>query len=122
MTPEEFIAQIRQVVYKSAASGTMSLIEKPPGRKPPENLVALSKWFSQLPDSDKDMVRKAITLAAHGATFGMLAVLDGVRQIEDSPLKGRLELHYIKGDQRTLLNEPSAEALHDLFNQAGVSP
>lgn len=117
MTSKEFISQIRQVVYKSTISGTMLLIEKPPGRKPPENLVAISKWFSQLPDSDKDMVCKAITLSAHGATFGMLAVLDGVRQIEDSPVKGTLELHYVKNNQHTLLNAPSAEALHDLFNQ-----
>jgi hypothetical protein len=73
-----------------------------------------------LSENDKKIFRQAIAIAAHQATFGMLAVLDGARQIEDSPVKGTLELHYVKSDQRMLLNAPSAEALHDLFNQHGM--
>lgn len=120
MTPNGFINSVRQVVFKSAIDGTLSAISKPPGRNPPENLLTVSKWFGELSRNDKEMLRHAIAIAAHQATFGMLAVLDGARQIEDSPVKGTLELHYIKGDQRTLLNAPSAEALHDLFNQHGM--
>ena len=120
MTPEEFITKIRQVVFEPAINGTMSLIEKPPGRRPSEDLVALSKWFLQLSDTDKKMLQSAIALAAHGATFGMLAVLDGVRQIDDTPQKGTLELSYIKDGQSVLLNDPNFEHLHDLFNQQGT--
>jgi hypothetical protein len=82
--------------------------------------VTISKWFGGLSENDKEIFRRAIAIGAHQATFGMLAVLDGVRQIEDSPVKGTLELNYIKGDQRTLLNAPGAEALHDIFNQCGM--
>lgn len=122
MTPNEFINHVRQVVYDSAVRGTLSLVTNPPGRSPGQNLLALSKWFGGLPENEKQTFQRAISMAAHQATFGMLAVLDGVRQIEDSPVKGRLEPHYIKGDQRTILNAPNAEYLHDLFNQLVMAP
>jgi|SRR4051812_24121572 hypothetical protein len=120
MTPDEFINSVRQVVFESAINGTLSVMRKPPGRSPAENLLTLSKWFDDLSEYDKEMLQRAIAIAAHQATFGMLAVLDGARQIEDSPAKGTLELHYVKGDQHTALNAPDAEALHDLLNQHGM--
>jgi hypothetical protein len=116
MTAEEFISIIHQFVYMSAVSGTLSLLEKPPGRKPPKNVVTVSKWFAGLSENDKEMLRLAMAMAAHHATFGVLAVLDGVQVIEDSRVKGTLELYYVKGDERTLLNAPKGEFLHDLFN------
>ena len=120
MTPSDFIDAIRRVVFESAISGTLSLIKKPPGRSPPVNLSALSKWFSGLSENDKKMVQNAITIAAHQATFGMLAVLDGARQIEDSQEKGTLELHYLNDNQQIYLNTPDSEPLHELFNQRGM--
>jgi len=119
MTPQYFTTKIRQVVYEPAINETLSLIQKPPGRKPLENLVALSQWFATLSDTDKRNLEKAIAVAVHQATFGMLAVIDGVRQIEDSPSKGILELHYKKDGQDVLLNATNSEYLHDLFNQHG---
>src|ERR1700722_1125708 len=120
MTPEDFIIEIRQVVFESAVNGTLSVIQKPPGLRPPENLVVLSQWFMQLSDVDKKIFQSAIALAAHQATFGMLSVLDGVRQIEDGPSKGTLELRYLKNGQSVLLNGPNSVHLHDLFNQQGA--
>jgi hypothetical protein len=117
MTPEEFIINIRQVVFDSAVNGTLSVIQKAPGRKPSENLVVLSQWFMQLSDAEKEIFRSAIALAAHQATFGMLAVLDGSRQIDDGPAQGTLELRYLKNGRNVLLNGPDSAPLHDLFNQ-----
>jgi hypothetical protein len=121
MKADHFIIRIKKVVYESAVSGTISLIRKPPGRRPPENLAALSQWFTQLPEAEKVLLQSAIALAAHQATFGMLAVLDGVRQIDDAAQKGTLELRYVKNDRSVILNDPDSEPLHDLFNQH-VSP
>jgi hypothetical protein len=117
MTPQEFIAKIRRVVCQSAITGTLAIIRKPPGRKPPENLTLLSQWFEKLSDADKKNLEKVVAIATHQSTFGLLAVIDGVRQIEDSPSKGTLELHYKKDGQNVLLNAPNSEYLHDLFNQ-----
>lgn len=117
MTPQEFITKIRQVVCQSAITGTLAIIRKPPGRKPPENLVLLSQWFEKLSDTDKKNLEKVVAIATHQTTFGLLAVIDGVRQIEDTPLKGTLELHYKKDAKSVLLNTPNSEYLHNLFNQ-----
>jgi hypothetical protein len=117
MKPEEFVSEIRHHAYESAVNGALSLIQKPPGRSPRKSLIELSEWFNSLPESDKRFVKKAVALSAHQATFGILAILDGVRQIEDNtPLKGRLELRYINEGENILLNDPKCEFLHDMFN------
>lgn len=121
MTPEEFITKIKEVVYESAIRGSLSLIQKPSGRNPPANLVALSQWFSGLSEADKKTVKTAITLAARQAVFGMLAVLDGVRQIENPSENGMLELRYVNNNEIRLLNDPNADSLHDLFNREAPS-
>jgi len=76
--------------------------------------MRLSQWFQLLSVSEQKMLREALTDAAERAVFGIMCVLDGVRAIENGPEKGSLELYYVKGDQRVLLNDPQ-EVLHDLF-------
>ena len=117
MTTTEFVEKIRQVVYNSTVTGCLSLMQKPPGRKPSPQLAALSQWFNQLSESDKGKVRDVIELAARQSVFGVFAVLDGVRQVEDTESKGILELRHLKDGQSQLLNDPNAEPLHDIFNQ-----
>jgi len=117
MTPKELVERIKQVVYNTTVTGCLALMENVPGRRPSSQLVALSQWFNQLPDDDKQKVRSAIELAARQSVFGMFAVLDGVRQVEDTERKGTLELRYLKDGQSKLLNDPNAELLHDIFNQ-----
>ena len=117
MTPQEFVESVTQVVFKSTVAGCLSLMQKPPGRRPSPQLQALSQWFNELSDSDRSRVQDAISLAARQSVFGLLAVLDGVRQVEESETKGTLELRYLKGGESQLLNDPGAEQLHDIFNQ-----
>ncbi len=62
------------------------------------------------------MLRAALREVAESAVFGFFCVLDGVRVIEESPEKGDLELYYVKGEERNLLNNPNGGELHDLFN------
>jgi len=56
--------------------------------------------------------------AAESALFGVFCILDGLRVIEDGPEKGNLELHFIKSDPRTLLNDPTNEPMHDQFQRS----
>jgi hypothetical protein len=44
----QFVDAIRLGVPDSAIASTISLLSRPPGRKPDENLVALSAWFNGL--------------------------------------------------------------------------
>jgi hypothetical protein len=115
MTGEEFVEIVRKVVYQSAVEGTIAQIQRPFGRTPPAQLVELSEWTAKLSNSDKEMLRRAVAFAAHQATFGMLAVLDGVRQVEAESDKGTLRLTYEKNGKRDLLNNPQATPLHDLL-------
>lgn len=109
MNAEEFIDAVYLVVYESAVKGTMKQLAHPSGRRPRPDLVELSAWFNELSEADKKRVGDVARLAADHAVFGVLAVLDGVRVIDDG---GRTEL-YIRTGDGTLLNDPPE--LHDLF-------
>jgi hypothetical protein len=111
MNAEEFIEGIQINVYKSAIKGVVKNLSDPPGRKPRKDLVELSTWFNQLTDEDREQVAGAVRLAAYQATFGMMAVLDGVRVIDD-----RQTEFYLRTDTGILLNED--HDLHELFQIA----
>jgi hypothetical protein len=115
MTANEFVGALRTEVLDAAAQDVISLLEHPPGRQPDPGLVTLSSWFSSLPETDKQRVREVAKMASHQATFGVLAVFDGVRVIEDGADRGQLELRHIMGDVSTWLNDPSGPPLHELL-------
>jgi len=115
MTSAQFIRCVRMAVYDSAVEGVLSLLEKPPGRRPSQVHVALSQWFTQLSPDDKARVGKIIELSAGQAVFGMLTVLDGVTSIREGGEKGILELRDKTEGLSVLLNDPAGEPLHDLF-------
>lgn len=115
MNAEQFVDAIKTQVRDAATSGVISLIERPPGRRPSSNLVSLSQWFNKLHVVDKKRVREVAAMASDQATFGMLAVLDGVRIIENEADNGRLELRHIKDSESTLLNDLKGPQLHDLL-------
>src|SRR5262245_11068528 len=115
MDAAEFVAAVRAQAYRKAVSRTQSLLDKPPGRRPDPNLVKLSAWFGQLAETDQQAALGVAELAARLAVFSLLAIMDGVRAIEDSEEKGTFELRFIKGDVNELVNDPHAEQLHDLF-------
>lgn len=117
MKQDEFISGIKQAVYEAAVKGTMGIIQNPPGRRPAAKLLALSQWFEKLSVADRKLMESVVELSCRQAVFGLLAVIDGVRQIEHTSEKGTLELWFCKDDAETLLNSPEAEQLHDLFNQ-----
>jgi hypothetical protein len=115
MTREEFTTRLQQVVYESSIRAVVNLLEHPPGKQPSQNRVALSEWFHQAPPADKERIQAVIRLAVRQATFGMLAVIDGVRAIADGTEGGPLELRYNSAGQSWPLNDSAGTALHDLF-------
>jgi hypothetical protein len=74
----------------------------------------MSRWFLQLSVEDQDMLLEVVNDAVEGVVFGFFCVLDGARAIEARPDQRELELYYVKGEERVLLN-PQGEELHDLF-------
>ncbi|HSN96701.1 MAG TPA: hypothetical protein VLS89_00340 [Candidatus Nanopelagicales bacterium] len=118
MKQHEFIDAIQQAVLTASANDTVTILEKPPGKRPQPELLALSNWFQQLSAEDKQMVHNVAMMASRNAVFGFLAVLDGARQVEASEAKGRFELWFDKQGQRTLLNGPDATPLHEMLDSS----
>lgn len=112
MNSEQFVQAIKHYVRDAATDSTMCTLQSPPGRRPPVRKVALSQWYNGLSDQDKANVRAVVGEATHTAVFGVLAVLDGVRVVDEE--KGRFELFHV-GRERTLLN-PGERDLHDLLD------
>ncbi len=108
MNAEEFVEGIHSAVYQSAIEDVLTTMAHPPGRRPRPHLVKLSEWFGGLVGEDRERVKGVIRLAADHAVFGVMAVLDGVRTIDDE----HTELYLRTGDG-TLLNED--HDLHELF-------
>jgi hypothetical protein len=110
MNSEEFVQGIYASVYKTSIEAVIKTIADPPGRRPRRDLVELSSWYNGLSDADKSQVRGVVRRAVDQAIFGMLAVLDGVRVIDDR----HTDLYLRTGDG-TLLNDLSENELHALF-------
>jgi hypothetical protein len=116
MTIKDFVKAVKIQTSDAAVAGTVQCLTEPPGRKPTEKLLRLSKWYMQLDGKDQGMLREALREAAEMAIFEFFCVLDGVSVIEDTLNKGELELHFVKGAEHTRLNDPCEEELHNIFN------
>lgn len=113
MNSQEFIESIKRHVMDAAVEDTIANLKSPPGRRVSPQERARSGWYNGLSDTELAHVNSAIVTAVHEGLFGLLAVLDGARMIDDA--KGRFELIYVTS-QRILLNDPRAIGLHDLLN------
>jgi hypothetical protein len=116
MTKEEFVEIVKLQTSDSAVSGTIKTLTRPPGRKPSPRLVLLSTWYNQLSAKDQAMLAEALKESAEAAMFGLFCILDGVRSIENGPDKGELEMYLVRAGEKTLLNDPRQEELHNMFN------
>jgi hypothetical protein len=113
MDAKKFVESIRLVVRDRAIRDTIANLEKPPGRSPRPNLVALSEWAMSLSESDAAHMASVIELAVDTAVFGFLCVLDGSRAIEPASSEaGSLVLEYrSQGDRVTLANQDDVTLL-----------
>ena len=113
MDSSDFVAAIEKHVRDCAVEGTLAQLRRPSGRRVPEGLAARSELFNGLSDADAQRVQAVIQDAAHSAVFGLLAVLDGVRIIDDT--RGHFELCQV-AEGRVLINPPDLD-LHDLLTR-----
>ena len=114
MNREEFVRELKQNCSKAAVSDCITMLDKPPGRKPEQNLLNLSEWFKALSGPDRACVIEAMRMAADTTLFGVLCVLDGVRSIESTSEKTQFTLHASKAGEVTVLS-PSDDFLHDIL-------
>lgn len=89
----------------------MRVLSNPPGRRPRPQLTELSAWVNQLGGTDRDRLEGVVRLAIDHAVFGVMAVLDGVRVIDNQHTE-----FYLRTGDGSLLNEE--HDLHDIFRSA----
>ena len=109
MNPDDFIRGIHVQVYRAAIDAAMSQLARPVGTR--QDRVELSAWFNLLTATDKERVADVVRTAAYGAVFNMMAVLDGVKVIDEA----HTEL-YLRTGSGELLN--GDHDLHELFQVA----
>jgi len=114
MNASEFVEIVKQSVCEAAIRDTLSNLEHPPGRRPPEDLLARSKWYMALDQRQRSVVQDIVRSSVENAVFGFLSVLDGVRSIEKTEEKGSFELRFLKGGVEDVIS-PSEIFLYELF-------
>lgn len=118
MTLALFIQRVKEHVRDAGVEDTVSKLKAPPGRKPRRRHVEQSEWFNQLSQDNQRNVESVLREAVDEALFGLFAVFDGVRPIdEDFEEEGQFELVYINNGKKVLLNDPdNSMGLHDEYN------
>lgn len=111
MNTEMFVEAIRRHVRDAAIHDTINKLRSPPGRRVSIDKKTRSAWYGGLSEQDAAFVEGIVSDAVNEAVFGLFAVLDGSRVIDD----GRFELTHI-GEQRVLLNDPEKIGLNEIFN------
>jgi len=114
MTPSDFVDALKRRCRDGAVEDCVQKFAAPPGRRPREELVRLSKWFNSLSVSDRDFVVRAMREAADATLFGVLCVIDGVRPIEPLGDKSDFTLSANRAGTESKLS-PSETFLHDLL-------
>ena len=114
MDRDEFVAAIKMAVRDSAIRGVISCLEEPPGRTISDRDKEMSNWYISLSDREKTLLQNIVMEGVDLSLFSYFCVLDGVQEFDYE--KGELELYYIKGDEKRLLNDVRDEFLHDLFS------
>jgi hypothetical protein len=114
MTPAFFVDALKQSCRDDAVEDCVAAFESPPGRRPREQLVTISRWFNGLSSADRQMVAAAMREASDATLFGVLCIIDGVRVIESETEKSEFKLTAIRGGTESQLS-PSDTYLHDLL-------
>jgi len=115
MNPEAFISIVKQVVELNSMDNVIKNITQLSGAKVDHRYKYLVEWYKDLDDEGRECVKQIIREAVSTTLFGFFCVLDGVRAIENGPDKGRLELYYVKENEKILLNDFNEEFLHDIY-------
>ena len=114
LTVDDLTEVVYRDVYCAAVQDSLSLITAPPGRRPPESLMELHRWYGSLGGEDQDMVRKLMAFTADSAVFGLLCLIDNVRPVTDGYRETlSLKARSASGEERQLV--PDGVELHAEF-------
>ena len=82
VTREQFVQAINTEALDTAVRDTLLDLHDSPGRRSEPSLTELQQWYQALDPHTQELVEQVARMAADSATFGVMAILDGVRAIE----------------------------------------
>ena len=113
MKREEFAKYLREWMLVSITKSELERLEKPSAKNPDLRDIEKSEMFRNLSDSEKSVLEKIVFDTAKSTIFSFLVMIDGCGWFLDN--KGEFELNFVKNNEKTKLNSPNQEDLHDLF-------
>jgi hypothetical protein len=119
MDQTTFVDLLRAVVLDGLSKDLARDWQEPPGRLRSEERSRRSEWLRRMSDADRALLEAFGSEAARSALFGVLAVLDGARKIEE-PSEGHLELRHVHAHEAQLLASSAPDMpvlpLHELLS------
>jgi hypothetical protein len=115
MNADQFVSALVEHVHEAAIADVVAQLEAPAGRQPPTRSVELSAWYAKLSEQDRRNLVSVIGHSVHAALFGTLCAIDGVRCIHEGAATHEFQLFSTEQGAATRLNEPDAQALHDVY-------
>jgi len=58
MNSDEFVKAFKLAVRDGVAKDTVSVLESPPGRRPPKDLVKMSEFYNNLKVEEREVVNR----------------------------------------------------------------
>lgn len=118
MDQEAFVASLEAVVVDGLANDIAAVWQSPPGRLRSEESSQRSDWLQKMNYEERRFLEAFGNEVARAAVFGVLAVLDGNRKIEEAEM-GHLELRHISAARSEILASSAMEMpvlpLHELL-------
>lgn len=118
MDQREFVRLLNAVVLEGLSSDVVSAWQHPPGRLRSEEKSRRSDWLETMNSEERALLEAFGADVARAAVFGVLAVLDGNRKVEE-PEIGHLELRHVSHGRSELLASSAMEMpvlpLHELL-------
>jgi hypothetical protein len=112
MNAEEFVSALNLVVCDAAIKDVVSILRAPAGGVRDSRYTNIQKWFSGLSEQDQQNLVSVLEETTDACLFGFCAVLDKIRAFDRARPPGKLELYYVRGEERVLINDPKNDQLN----------
>lgn len=122
MNQENFVERTKMSLRNCGVQSLLKLFTAPPGRKPRKKTKQISEWYNNLSVQEKEKVQGVVEESIDFTIFSFFCILDHVRFLENEEDKTTFELYAIKNGQKTLLNDPTKEELHNIYNSLTQEP
>lgn len=117
MDKETFARRLAQSMARTSG-GILKHAQHPAGRSVSAERKARASWIAEMDGESRQRLHQLVEEGVHAKVFGVLAVLDHVRFLEDREENGSFTLtQTAPSGEQTQINPDRGEMRHDLYNE-----